>query len=410
MAEPITPFTFDTRNYISKYGHLATQYSSNYQVSPLAVVGAIANEYDTRYNTDLKWTSRGYVVQALGDMFAQPFGFRSAFSHDEMLKYYSDYESGESRSKLNPAAIDVGPGNIKIATAIEIVKDYTQKYQDSGDDPLDLLQYSQNYGKLVSDIISFDKPGASFAITTAYLKQGEAFFISKDEAAWNRMSPDGRDALLVTFYKLGPEVIEKNIDARIALSKSSGEQFEFSPNGDGGRQHLNNVDTISKYYQGAPSISPCFHAGTIILLAGGAEKPIEDIRPGDKVLAFDGAADGGRGALQEREVARLFGGMTREWIRIEFLQSLGVSPLTLTPNHRVLTKLGTFVEAEKLIQPDGSVELVLKSGAIVRGQASRAVYSGATASLYEEAAEPVAASHGALALAPQVEQSLRLAA
>jgi hypothetical protein len=54
------------------------------------------------------------------------------------------------------------------------------------------------------------------------------------------------------------------------------------------------------------------------LLADGSEKPIEEIIPGDKVLAFDGEADSGRGALQPREFVRLFGGVTQDWIRIDF--------------------------------------------------------------------------------------------
>jgi hypothetical protein len=68
----------------------------------------------------------------------------------------------------------------------------------------------------------------------------------------------------------------------------------------------------------ALSQSPCFPAGTPILLSDGTEKPIEDIRPGDQVLAFDDAAEPGRGALQPREVVRLFGGITQDWIRIDF--------------------------------------------------------------------------------------------
>lgn len=71
---------------------------------------------------------------------------------------------------------------------------------------------------------------------------------------------------------------------------------------------------------------------------------------GDSDSNFDGASDRGRGAFKEREVVRLLGSVTREWIRIDFPQALGVSQLTLTPNHRVLTQLGAFIETEKLIQ------------------------------------------------------------
>jgi hypothetical protein len=128
---------------------------------------------------------------------------------------------------------------------------------------------------------------------------------------------------------------------------------------------------------------------------------------------------------------RLFGGVTQDWIRIDFLattaccekvgtgfsaqqassqETVGLASLTLTPNHRVLTPLGVFTEAEKLIQPDGSVELVLRNGAVVRGQATRISYSANTAALYEEASQVVAAAHGALAMQSQVEKGRRMAA
>lgn len=48
----------------------------------------------------------------------------------------------------------------------------------------------------------------------------------------------------------------------------------------------------------------------------------------------------------------------------EYIQALGVSPLTLTPNHRVLTKLGAFIEAEKLAQIASADGVVLKSDAM----------------------------------------------
>lgn len=356
MAEPTTRFTGNTQWFISEYGYLAKDYSRLYNVSPYAVVGAIANEYDTRFNSDLYFTMRGFFAQKVGDAFSLQWDGQP-FSHAELITSYNDFNSGLNLSKwTNPVAVDVGPGNFKVATAIEIIRAYSKEHKGTGRDPLGLLKYSDSYDKLVLDLVSFKDPTTSFALTAAYIKQGESFFISKDPAAWNRLSSDEKDALLVMSYKLGPETLGKNIDARIASAQQNGEQFDFNPHGDGGQQHLNNADIIKKYYEWShPSDSPCFPAGTLVLLSDGTEKPIEDIRPGDRVLAFDGDADAGRGALQPREVVRLFGGVTQDWIRIDFPDASGLDPLTLTPNHRVLTRPGSFVEAERLIEADGSV-------------------------------------------------------
>ncbi len=55
-----------------------------------------------------------------------------------------------------------------------------------------------------------------------------------------------KDALRVTYYKVGEKTLSRNIDQRIARSRRKKEQFDFDPHGDGGQQHLNNLEEIRK--------------------------------------------------------------------------------------------------------------------------------------------------------------------
>lgn len=253
MAEPTSSFTVETWVYIATYGGVAQRYADAYGVSPLAVMGAVANEHDTRFNRDLVFDSRGGVGQWIGDQLSQKWG-PGDFSHSDIANYYDQYKSGENTSKLrNPVAVDVGPGNIKISTAIDIVNRYNDEYGKTNFDTLGLIKYRNRYDFLISDLLSFSKPDASFAITSAYLKDGVSFFASKDRVAWNRLTADQRDALLVTYYKVGPDVLGRNIDARMSAAVKEGRVFEFNPNGDGGAQHLKNVGAIKNLVEGSGS-------------------------------------------------------------------------------------------------------------------------------------------------------------
>jgi len=89
----------------------------------------------------------------------------------------------------------------------------------------------------------------------------------------------------------------------------------------------------------------CFGAGTLVLMADGSRKPIEDVRLGDILMAFDGL-----GELEPRAVIG-----RREQIRD--VVSLGGT--LVTPDHKFLQPDGSFL-AVGTIAPDGS--LVLADG------------------------------------------------
>jgi hypothetical protein len=91
-----------------------------------------------------------------------------------------------------------------------------------------------------------------------------------------------------------------------------------------------------------PGIVKCFVSGTAILMDDFTLRPIELVRPGDRVLAFDENSRDRRSPLVSRKVLRTFVNFTREWIVLgpDAPQSKGAiqfDSLVVTPGHRFLS-------------------------------------------------------------------------
>ncbi len=91
----------------------------------------------------------------------------------------------------------------------------------------------------------------------------------------------------------------------------------------------------------------CFLAGTSILMADGSTKPIEDIRPGDEVAAFDSEAEQGLGPLKPGKVTRTFTNVTQIIINLRGLH--------MTPGHVVLMDNGEWDIIAKALKDDRAI-------------------------------------------------------
>jgi len=89
-------------------------------------------------------------------------------------------------------------------------------------------------------------------------------------------------------------------------------------------------------------------------------KPISDIRVGDTVLAFDPAADQGRGALAPRKVVRIYRNTTTEWVRLSWEEDGEAKELIATPGQHFLDRFGNFPTIEEMLE-DGRAMVVLAS-------------------------------------------------
>ena len=82
----------------------------------------------------------------------------------------------------------------------------------------------------------------------------------------------------------------------------------------------------------------CFPAHIPIAISLSETRPISDIRVGDTVLAFDPAADLGRGALVPRKVVRLYRNTTEEWVKLTWSEGGEAKELIATPGDHFLER------------------------------------------------------------------------
>jgi trimeric autotransporter adhesin len=139
----------------------------------------------------------------------------------------------------------------------------------------------------------------------------------------------------------------------------------------------------------------CFPAGTSILLSDGRAANIEDIRVGDRVAAFDGERESGRGSFSSKRVTRLFENITDVWIKLS-------NGLTVTPGHQFLDSRGSFRSIETILADDGIV--ILENGEEQAVTAEHIYYSAQTADKFECVQGYQFQTSGGSALAPQYKQ------
>jgi hypothetical protein len=109
----------------------------------------------------------------------------------------------------------------------------------------------------------------------------------------------------------------------------------------------------------------CFLAGTMISMADGTKKPVEDIRPGDFVMSFDGSKNKGRGKLKAARVTKTFQNTAPLIINLRGLK--------VTPGHVFLNGDGDFEKIATILKKDGVI--VDERGRLIRARTGALVGS-----------------------------------
>lgn len=154
---------------------------------------------------------------------------------------------------------------------------------------------------------------------------------------------------------------------------------------------------------GATYPPECFVAGTPILMADGSSLPIEQITPYMRVAAFDPSDGGGRAALVERPVVRLYRNVTQELVRLEVND--GREPIHVTPGHVFLDETGSFTRISDLLQLGGGVARIVDAASqeVIKARGTTLIFSEETAHLFEKGSRVATYQDGALAYEAEVE-------
>ncbi|MBU8545833.1 MULTISPECIES: hypothetical protein [Roseomonadaceae] len=123
-------------------------------------------------------------------------------------------------------------------------------------------------------------------------------------------------------------------------------------------------------------------------MADGTHKPIEQIRIGDLVMAFDPASQHGRGALTPSRVTRTFQNTTRTVVDLRGLR--------MTPGHVCLTGAGGFATIAAILAADGT--LVQADGTAIRARTGAGLGSAEDALVRVAYTDPATGAPGYVTL------------
>jgi hypothetical protein len=270
----------------------------------------------------------------------------------------------------------------------------------------------------VNGPLPFDPNAVGFSVSTPTPPVG-GFYVGVDS---NRG--------LLIGARIGPETHGASVDIGVSIIGSSRSFLDSDVYGvlpDGTIQHVNSfVGLLGGGYNASyrddngnwqtsyqPSVNPmgnlgpqwlprCFGVGTPVLMAGGNEQRIEEIRTGDVVLAVDA-----EGRLVPGEVGRIYGNVTTEWLILRTTDGSRekIGELTVTPGHHFRRTDRSFARIDDILRDDGII--LLADGTPLKVTAERVVYSAETAHLYEEAEKVAYVVEGGTALKPEVVRGWR---
>jgi len=104
----------------------------------------------------------------------------------------------------------VGAGNIRIATAIDLLENYAEQHPFT--DPYLIKHYQADYGRLVYDLTNTElAPQTTVAFATLMLEEANDWFTSH-AADWATYDTETKEGLLVFYYKVGREAMDAKLD------------------------------------------------------------------------------------------------------------------------------------------------------------------------------------------------------
>ena len=257
MAEQLYAYDPHDLNYLSGKAKPISDTAAVLRVPALGIAGGIAREMTLERNVYPYDLLRRFG-QPIKELFtsSEPYWDPSEspasdesrarwrpITHQTIADYFDRSNSAGNAKKPsyfdklgNPALFDVGPGNIKIRTAINMLQNYNQMFPDS--DPLDLKHYNQRYDLLVRDLKDPDSD-TTVKIAGLVAREGQDFFVNAmTPERWAALSDDQRAAALTKYYAVGKERMQDD------FVRKGGDPNTYTPDfeGDGSNMYMYQPD------------------------------------------------------------------------------------------------------------------------------------------------------------------------
>ncbi|BAP54430.1 hypothetical protein THII_0133 [Thioploca ingrica] len=172
------PYTAETFSMIKQIAPLILKYSTQFNVPPVAIAGAIADEYNTRtgFKAIIDWFQDEVLLNWMPNLFIE-------------IDAYVGFKS----KLLNATQHDIGIGNIKLETAKKTYEKYKHKLP---------TQKDLDYSALV-DYIRTDQ--GTVYIAALVIKRA----IEELNQYVNNYTEEHKEAIYITYYKQGPSYVSR---------------------------------------------------------------------------------------------------------------------------------------------------------------------------------------------------------
>lgn len=284
-----TPMKYSKKilNVAAEFAETAKRVANNLGLekqglSGTVINGAILEEYNDRHETLMD-----QLFQTFGDIGS----FVGLWTHEGIKQDYNEIKAMSVEERLaltssenwpdkiidkatNPIMFDIGRGNIQSYTAIRLLEEYNQTYQDS--DPLSLKHYNSDYAALVSDLQN-DLSPTSVKIAGLMIKEA-ANWAEDHVANWNDLSTTEKEGFSSYYYNVGQDTMNQRYENAV-----NNPDFDIL-----GQYHVDiaNTDIAQEYILNKDAIVAAENTENLFYI--GQQKLIAD----DYFSTFDGHSPG----------------------------------------------------------------------------------------------------------------------
>jgi hypothetical protein len=192
QSRPYAAQTLDKVRELAPHIHF---YADRYNVPPLAVAGAIANEYDTRFDH----TRKGLLHY---DQFQDWYVPKLSWPGSAITERFDNRVIPAYAGSPGWLDSDIGPANIHLATAMQLWHDY----------PEDFPSTVHDYPSLAKYVVSNE---GTAQLASRYISWAQRAFDNSLSNTEKPLSPDDRVALYVDYFRKGPLTVGQQWTGRL---------------------------------------------------------------------------------------------------------------------------------------------------------------------------------------------------
>jgi len=217
-AKVATVFDRETLKTIADFYKTSTHYADILGIDPFLAIGGPAEELYTINNYDLAHKAGNAFfdswVGGFPDWIRDWKGRPIKYSHEDILKNIVESELVDQTNGVsygqkldNPVLVDLGMGNFKLGTAIDLLRNYNKKYPIT--DPFDLKRYNGDLDDLAWDLSTQSNLVTTAKFSVLMAEEAIKFFERRAPTTWENADLFEKLGLVTTYYNRGREKMNK---------------------------------------------------------------------------------------------------------------------------------------------------------------------------------------------------------